>query len=369
MVAVISLVFGVSLASAMLSISFDVGERMSGELRGYGSNILIVPKDTTLRVGSGELSFGSLSGEGFIKEADISQIELLPSSKYLVGYSPSIYATVDASSQKIVLLGTWFDQSMKVNPFWRLKGEVIANRNDEGSAIVGTNVAERLSIRLGDSLRVERQGQAYDLHVVGIVSTGGSEDNQILVSLAQAQIISQKAGLVHTIEASYSANRVDLKSIAEEIAGAMPGAEVKIISQVAEAEQSFLAKIQTTITILTSTVLTASVLAIMSTMSTTVLERRREIGLMLALGASSKKIISLFFAEALMIGFAGGLIGYVLGLGLASAIWLNVFNATITPKVTTIPVTLAVAIVAALTASILPVKQALSLNLSMTLRS
>ena len=369
LVAIISVVIGVSIASAMLNISFDVGERMGNTFGGYGPNILIVPKDAALQVSSEQLSFGSVSGEKFIKESDITQIERLPSSQYLVGYAPYLYAVIDTNPQKMVLAGVWFDQVMKLNPTWQLSGEPITNRNDNASAIIGINVAERLRLKVGDALRVQRESRHYEFHIIGIISTGGSEDDQMLVSLAKAQAITQKEGLVHTIEARYKSSNVNLKSISQEISKSIPSADVKIVSQVAEAEQSFLTKIQTTITILTLALLAASGLAVMSTMSTTVLERRREIGLMLALGASAKRIIQLFLAEALAIGIVGGFFGYLLGLVFASTIWMNIFNTPIVPRLATIPATLAVAVTVSVLASVPPVRQALRVDPSATLGS
>jgi len=106
----------------------------------------------------------------------------------------------------------------------------------------------------------------------------------------------------------------------------------------------------------------------MSTMSTTVLERRNEIGLMLALGASPGRIAQLFFAEALVIGFAGGLMGYFIGVGLATALWLKIFNTTILPRPIVFPAVVAIALGVALMASLLPVRQALRVKPAVILK-
>lgn len=369
LVAIVSVVLGISLASAMLNISYDVGERFGSTLTGYGANILLVPKETTLNVGVGGIGFGALSAQGHIRESELTQIEEAKSSKYLVAYAPSLYAVVDMNGQKVLLSGVWFDSLLKVNPSWKLSGKSIAGREDARSAVAGVNVAERQGLRLGDGFEIEYEGRTVSLILVGIISSGGSEDNQILVSLLLAQEITSKAGLVHTVQLSYTVRKVELMSVAQELEGAIPSASAKIIRQVAEAEETFLEKMQTVMTVLVAGVLAASTFAVTGTLSTTTMERRKEIGLMLALGASGKKVIQLFLTEAIAIGLVGGLVGYLLGLGLAAVTWMQVFGVAILPRPTTLPAVLVLAVGVTLIASVIPVRQALKVNPSVTLRA
>lgn len=368
LVAIIAVVLGVSLASALLDISFDIGERTGSTLRGYGANILLVPKEATLQVGLGELSFGTISGEGFIVENDLARIESLESAKYLVSYAPFLYSIVDINGQKVVLSGVWFDSLMSVNPSWKLTGNGIQNREDNRSAVVGANAAEKLGLRLGDEFEISYEGRIYSFSLLGTLSTGGSEDNQVFVNLNVAQKLSQKEGRVHIVQLSYLAGKVNLDSVAEDLTRSISSANAKILSQVAESEESFLRKIQAVMSVLTIGVLAASAFAVTSTISTSILERRNEIGLMLALGADSKRISQLFLTEAVITGLIGGLLGYLLGVGLASLVWLQVFNVPILPRPITIPAAVVIAIGVTFIASMLPVRQALRINPTVTLK-
>ena len=140
-VAVISVILGVSLASALIDISFDIGERTGVTLRGYGANLILVPKEATLQVGLGELGFGAMSGGSYIEENDLAQIESLDSAKYLVSYAPVLYSIIEIDGQKVVLSGVWFDSLVSINPSWKLTGNGIQNREDNSSAVIGSNVA------------------------------------------------------------------------------------------------------------------------------------------------------------------------------------------------------------------------------------
>ena len=120
--------------------------------------------------------------------------------------------------------------------------------------------------------------------------------------------------------------------------------------------------------LVTGVVLVASGMSVASTMTTTVLERRKEIGLMKALGAENRRIATLFFAEAGAIGIMGGLLGYFVGLGLAQVIGWQVFDTAISWRGVVFPVTVGVAVLVALVASRTPVKTALHIDPVVTLR-
>ena len=367
-IAVISVVLGVSLAAALLDISFDISERTSVTLRGYGANIILVPKEATLQVGLGGLGFGTMSGGSFIEENDLAKIESLSSVNNLVSYAPVLYSIIDINGQKAVLSGVWFDSLRSMNPSWKLTGNGIQDREDTQSAVIGTNIAETLGARLGDEIEIAYEGKVYRFNLTGTLSTGASEDNQVFINLKVAQEMTQNKGLLHMVQLSYLAGKVNLYTQAEELARSIPSADAKVLSQVAESEASFLNKIQTVITVLAVGVLAASAFAVTSTISTSLLERKNEIGLMLALGADSKRISQIFFTEAAIIGVIGGLLGYLFGVGLASLVWLQVFNVPILPRPITLPIVLLIAIGVTFIASVIPVRQALRINPTVTLK-
>lgn len=85
--------------------------------------------------------------------------------------------------------------------------------------------------------------------------------------------------------------------------------------------------------------LAGSGLSVMSTMTTTVLERRKEIGMMKAIGAQNNKIASIFYTEAGALGLAGGVFGYLLGFLMAQAVGKSVFNTFISFHLAVIPIT------------------------------
>jgi putative ABC transport system permease protein len=110
--------------------------------------------------------------------------------------------------------------------------------------------------------------------------------------------------------------------------------------------------------LVTLAALLASALAVGATSATTVLERRSEIGLMKALGASGRSVSTFFLAEQLCLAGAGGLAGYVLGLLLARALGLGIFGIAPGIRIILFPVVLLLAAAVAVLGSLVPLGRA-----------
>jgi putative ABC transport system permease protein len=103
-------------------------------------------------------------------------------------------------------------------------------------------------------------------------------------------------------------------------------------------------------------------------MTTSVIERRKEIGLMKSIGAQNQKIVTLFLLETIFIGIIGGILGYMIGVILSQFIGISVFSTTISPQVIVIPFVLGISIGVSLLASILPVRKAIKVEPAIVLR-
>ena len=118
-----------------------------------------------------------------------------------------------------------------------------------------------------------------------------------------------------------------MSSIAHQLEEAISGAEVRPVWQVAASEGVVIDKIQLLMAVVTVAALVASAMGIASLMTSTIMERAKEIGLMKALGARQWQIMLLFYPEAASSGLAGGALGCIAGWGLAKAIGVMLFDA------------------------------------------
>jgi putative ABC transport system permease protein len=159
-----------------------------------------------------------------------------------------------------------------------------------------------------------------------------------------------------------------VSSIAYQIQQAMPEAQAKPVYHVAETEGRIMNRVGILMTLLVVAALVAAALAVASMMLATVLERRAEIGLFKALGATDARVAAVFLLEACAIGVLGGLAGYFFGSLLAWRLALAVFGSAVGVHWVILPVCLAAALLVTLAGSALPLGRALKISPSLALR-
>lgn len=367
MVAAIAVLLAASMVTALLTLSLEMSSKVSRELESYGPNLLLLPRAVSLPAGAGGLAMGKVSVQGSIAEDNIKIIEF-GKIKGIKSYAPYLYTIANIQGQKVVVAGALFDKVKELNPYWKIEGDPLKDDIDENGSIIGKNVAQRFSLRPGDELALEFKDNRAGFKVFGISDVGGSEDNQIFIPLKAAQALSGRVGQIDLIQIRASTDDLPLSSIASELEKAVPGVEAKVIGQIASAEKNVLFKIQLLISLITALVLMVAAVAVFSTMSASVLERTKEIGLMKALGARDLRIALIFLAEAVAIGIMGGILGNILGMGLAQLISKSVFNTYLRPQAIAVPVTLAVALVVTTLASLWPVRKAMNVKPIIALR-
>jgi putative ABC transport system permease protein len=398
-IAVISVIIGAAIATALLSVSFDITEKVGYEFRKYGANLMVAPRSDTIEVGFPGVDFGSVTEQRYINESDLWKIKTIYWRANVLGFTPLLYQVVrvgeNENEQNVVLVGTYFNKDVEIvepyssqdpsvfntgiqtiSPWWNVKGDWIKDHNDTMSSMVGVNVADKLGLEVGDTFTIRYNENyedvynetTYNLTVVGIVATDGHEDNQIFVNLPVAQNLTGRFNKVHTVQVSALCNACPVDTFASEIMDVIPYAEARTVKQLVSAEMNILNKISSMMFLITIVGLLASALGVMTTMTTSVIERRKEIGLMKSVGAENKRISELFISEATIIGVIGGIFGYIVGVILAQVIGLSVFGTSINPRLEILPIAIGISIGVSLLASILPVRRAVQVEPAIVLR-
>lgn len=361
-VGALAMLLGAALVSALVNLSFDVRNQTGRELRAYGANLLLLPREETLAANGSGMGLGLESEAGGIPETDLA---ILNQVEGIVGYAPYLYLVTEVEGQQAIVAGVSFDRVRAISPWWQVQGRW---PSAPGEGLLGVEMAQVLKLGPGDPLTVRYGEATQQLTVVGLLETGGAEENQLFVPLAVAQTLGNRPGQVGLVQVSALTTGRPLEQMAADIAARLPAVEVRTLRQFAQAEAAVLSRIRLLLALVAALVLVVAALAVGSTMVTAVLERRAEIGLMKALGAAERQVAALFLAEGLSIGALGGLAGYALGLGLAALIGWQVFRAGLLPNPLGLPMTLAVALGVAFLASLWPVRRALTIDPAVTLR-
>ena len=377
----LTVALGVSLATAMLNVMFDVGDKVNQELKAYGANLNIVPKGAALVNELYQLdNTDTQAAIQYIKQDDLVKIKMIFWAYNIVDFAPYLTTQVTVNDKPVTLIGTWFNKHLTIptgdevdtgmlamKSWWSIEGNTMKDDNLQG-VMVGETLAKQLNLKLGDSLELisPLTNKKVTLTVNNIFHSGGIEDSQLYVSLPVAQNLANKEGLVERVEVSAlttpendlarkaaqdpnSLSRTEwdtwyctayISSIAYQLEELMPDVRVKAIMQVAESEGSILQKTQLLMLLLTVLSLICSALAISNLVTANVIERSTEIGLLKALGATNISVAMLILTEILIIALLGGMVGYFVGLGFAQIIGQTVFGSFVEPKMIIIPLVL-----------------------------
>src|SRR3979409_1514784 len=116
LLAAVAVTLGVAVATAMISVATDIGDKINRELRSFGSNLLVTPQDDSLDVEMGGINLKPPSEGGFLDEGDLPKIQGIFWHNNITGISPmlSVNARVEAGgqSQDVTVLGTYFREQL-----------------------------------------------------------------------------------------------------------------------------------------------------------------------------------------------------------------------------------------------------------------
>ncbi len=392
-----AIMFGVALATAMVAVSVNIGDKLNHELSAYGANILLTPQDDSLMVRVGDAQLKPASAGAFLKESELPRMKGIFWGHNITGYAPMLERTTLVDGHRVEVLGTYFSHLVKfgnesfttgvtvTNPWWHVQGNWPAEESND--VLLGSRVANRLNLKIGDSFQMN----GVPAHVTGLLETGGEEENEIVAPLHLVQRAFDAPDEVQRVYVRALTKPEDAfarrdpeklspkdhdrwycspyaNSIAFQLHETFPQARAEQIRQVAQSEGTVLSRISGLMLLVTIAALIAAALAVSSAMATTIFERRREVGLMKSLGASAQTVAALFLAESAILALLSGTAGYFLGAVLARQLGLSIFNSPIPAGPLLLPLVLCLAVIVAFAGSAAPIRQAMKLDPVLVLR-
>jgi putative ABC transport system permease protein len=378
------------LVCSMLNITLGIGDKVAMELRSYGSNIVVLPKGGEMSIDIGGEELNLLQSSAYLDEKYISGIKNIFWRNNIISFAPFLEEKVEFKGAQRAILGTYFDKKIELEddeeffagiksmyPFWTLEGKF----PDDGSTdevLIGNKLAHELNLNIGDTVEIAGR----NLQISGILKTEDEMDDKIIASLKFVGEIADKEGKISRIEVSAltipeddlsvkarrdleALNAVEhdkwycsayVGSIAYQIEEEYPSSSAKALMKISEGESQTVKKIQSLMGVVTILALFSASIGIASLLTSEIHRRKKEIGLLKALGVDNLSIYLLFLAEslftAIVAGLAGTLGGYVLSILMA----LFIFSHTIKISLIVLPLTVCFAVLIAFAGSLLPMR-------------
>jgi len=344
--ALFAMVVAAAVATAMLNLYVDVQAKLRREFRNYGANIILVGKDgTSLPAGALAQVDSVLAGRG--SAAPFGMV---------------VARTSDG--QPIVVAGADFERVRQLDKWWsvtRWPSEIPTSHArdareiehpDSSPALVGVRALSVVSPK-NEAFDLSFQGRILHVTPAGTVQTGAAEDSRIYVSLAD--FVAWSGVQPSTIEVGASGSPEEVAAIMNQLAKAIPTADVRPVRQIMEGEARVLGKTRATLLAAAALIILTAALCVLSTLMGWVFDRRRDFAIMKALGASGRLLNGFFAAEAAALGATGALIGFLIGIGIAAWIGRANFHAAVTPRLSVLPIVLAGSMIVTLVSAILPI--------------
>ena len=395
--AVVASLVGAATLFCLAMICLAVPQQMNEEMRAYGANLIVTPTEST-----------NADGKAGIDKAMVQHTTEMVKAKGSAKYATYRYENVRVNAAPYVMAGVNPAQVRNLNHHWVVDG----SWPSAGKVLVGRDVADAMGLKVGGSITIgyrasdnaASSGQASqsgtdgtsdgqtssgstgaqqtqnghvssdimdtsgtEFRVAGIVDTGGSEDSIIYALAGDVDKLTGSTRGVDVIE--YSSGASDLTALVNSI-NDMTSMHVKAqqVTKITASDTRVITMLQTLFWIVSLVVLVFTLVGVGTTISSIVSQRRNEIGLRKALGASSHAIGVEFYVESAVYGLLGGLLGTVTGYGMARWLCATVFERSIGFNWWLAVVSVVFSALVAVVASIPPVHRATRIDPAVVLR-
>lgn len=336
----LAILLGVASLVAIRHVTVASEREVSQQLATLGANILILPKDSTLQD-----YYSADQNGGTLLEEHVSAI-LLAGLTGVEKVSPKLCVPADLRGKSVTVAGILPQSEFRTQSAWQTVSlfspkphagckkakcaptaadaspESLAKNRTieelrETEAVIGADVAERTGVKPGK--KVKLLGESFEVLAV-LPRTGTVDDSRVFAHLHTVQRLAGTGEVVSAIEVMGCCEDA-AGDLVPELRKLLPDAKVVTISQVVQTQVGVNRLMANTSWIVLVVLALVGGASLAGAISANVRERRREIGTLMALGATPGLVSRLFMVKALALGLVGGFAGSVIGLGLA--LWLG----------------------------------------------
>lgn len=378
----LAVTLGVTAMVAIQNITVFSEQKIAGDMESLGANVLVLPPSVSLQDYYSADMHGHTMPEEYVSRLALAR---MPGVENL---APKLCVESDVDSIPVTITGILPQSEFQAKAAWQglglispvgsdrgccaTKANVGAGADDPNSlatnrtiqelgdrdVILGHDLAAQLGAKVGDELPV--LGESFTVLTV-LPSTGTIDDSRMFAHLHSVQDLSGAGPVVNVIEIMACCEDA-AGSLITNLSAELPDTRVITIAQVVETQVAVNGLMSQLSWVFLSILLLVGGASIASVMYANVTERRKEIGTLMALGASRSFVTRMFLGKATLLGLAGGLSGFIVGTIVAAILGPRLLGISVQPMPHLLAVGMVAATVVAISASLLPARRAAGLD-------
>jgi putative ABC transport system permease protein len=320
---IIGILIGMAAVVALVSLGQGFQHAIDREFEGFGYNVIWI-------MGGGSFQYSWMSTFE-LDLPSLQKIDGIATVGAMLWKTP--YVKTENKEGFLPVYGLEPSLMRDFSGYYAPKVGTILQDGETRTAVLGSDVAEDLGLAMGDRLIIERP--EYEFTIVGILKERADPDfnDSIYIPLAVLQEITGETekfsfALIKTKDG------YDVKEVADRLEKQLKDERgkddlnVQTMEELRDLMGNIIGIAQAFLGGIAAIALLVGSVGVMNTMYMAVLERTREIGVMKAIGARRRDILTLFLLESGFMGLVGGSLGTLLGLGISIGTMLLVRTLT-----------------------------------------
>ncbi|MCK5125193.1 MAG: ABC transporter permease [candidate division Zixibacteria bacterium] len=371
-----AITLGIAVIVAIQSVTSVSRQVVAKKLDLLGANIMVLPQGATID----DYYTADVDAPTFPEE----YVERIVTSMIpgVDNMSPKLSRRIKIDGSSVILTGILPMKELASKPIWQASGLIGAElelacapsenkesslteadlkavrkivdslRNDE--IWVGSSIAERFNVKTGSIFPIE--GQTFEVTHM-LPETGTIDDNRIFAHLHVVQKLLGIEGQVSNIEIMGCCSEIS-DGLLGKLRNILPDTRITTIGHIVNTQletNRLMAKVALVLLVI---IILVGSFSIGNYMWANVEERRKEIGTLITIGWGRRHIYWMFFAKAVMLGLAGGILGYLVGTSAAVILGPYLAGLNIDPVLNYLWWSILVAVMIALAGSWYPIYRA-----------
>jgi putative ABC transport system permease protein len=313
---------------ALSEVTSTLQDQLGAALDRHGANIVVAPQTEGVETNYGSVAITGVSYEvERLTTADLQAIHSIDYAERLAVVAPVLIGTVEFNGRRATIAGVDFGETEKLRSWWEVAGKLPQAPNQ---VLVGAEAAEALGLvqsqeagaagaprevadpanAVGKQLTLD--GEQFEV-AGALAPTASSDDKLIFLALPKAQQLLKRPDELSLVEVSALCVDCPVDMMVRQISYALPNARVTAVRQAVAAKAMTVRRLAQFGAVLVTVVLAVAALLVFVTLTSSMAERRREIGVLRAVGFRRSHILRIVGTETALVSAAGGLLGWLAG--------------------------------------------------------